>query len=191
MLKDIAKKSRSYRGYDESRKLTREELLEFVDCARYAPSSVNGQPFRYLLAYEKDLVDTIQPLTGWARALPDMKLPHPGKCPTAFVVVLQDTDWGPDLKRYLKDVGIVAQTMLLAAAEVGLGGCMIGNFSAEKVSEALKLPENLVPMLIVAFGKPDEEIVLTEIETGESIKYYRDENDVHYVPKRKLQDIVL
>ena len=190
MILELAKKSRSYRGYDESRRITKDELLHFVNCARFAPSSVNGQPFKYFLAYEKEVVDRIQPLTGWARALPQMKLPHPGHCPTGFIVICQDTEWGPDLKRYLKDVGIVAQTMLLAAAEKDLGGIMIGNFSPEKVSETLSLPENLVPMLIVAFGKPDEKIVVKEIENGESIKYYRDENDVHYVPKRKLEDIV-
>ena len=74
---------------------------------------------------------------------------------------------------------------------MGLGGIMIGNFSPAKVSEAMKLPETIVPMLIVAFGKPDEKIVLTEVSSGESIKYYRDDQDVHYVPKRKLEDIVI
>ena len=68
---------------------------------------------------------------------------------------------------------------------------MIGNFNPAKISKALELPENLVPMLIVAFGKPDEKIVLTEIDEGESTNYYRDKNDVHYVPKRKLEDIVI
>ena len=191
MFKDLVKRSRSYRGYDESRKITRDELLKFVDCARFAPSSVNGQPFRYYLACDAETAAKIQPLTGWARALPQMKLPHPGKCPTAFIVICQETKWDPDLNRYLKDVGIVAQTVLLAATEAGLGGIMIGNFSPERISEALELPEHLVPMLIVALGKPDENIVLTEIDTGESVKYYRDENDTHYVPKRKLKDIVL
>lgn len=191
MIKELAKKSRSYRGYDESRKILREELLEFVDCARFAPSSVNRQPFKYVLAYTREQLDKIQPLTGWARALPHMRLPHPGKCPTAFIVICQDTEWDADLTRYVRDVGIVAQTMLLAAAERDLGGIMIGNFSPKKLSEALELPETIVPMLIVAFGKPDEQIVLTEVEQGESIQYYRDEQDVHYVPKRKLEDIVL
>ena len=191
MIKELVKKSRSYRGYDESRKISREELLELVDCARFAPSSVNRQPFQYLLAYEQEDLDKIQPLTGWARALPQMKLPHPGKCPTAFIVICQNTDWDPDLNRYLRDVGITAQTMLLAAAEMGLGGIMIGNFSPKKLSEATELPENIIPMLIVAFGKPDENIVLTEVDTGESLNYYRDEQDTHYVPKRKLKDIVL
>ena len=191
MIKELVKKSRSYRGYDESRKITREELLELVDCARFAPSSVNRQPFQYLLAYEQADLDRIQPLTGWARGLPQMKLPHAGKRPTAFIVICQNTDWDPDLDRYLRDVGIVAQTMLLAAAEKGLGGIMIGNFSSRKISEVMDLPENIVPMLITAFGKPDEKIVLTEAEPGGSLNYYRDENDTHYVPKRRLEDIVL
>ena len=191
MIKDLVIKSRSYRGYDESRKVSKEELLELVDCARFAPSSVNGQPFRYLLVYEKEKVDRLQALTGWARALPDMKLPHPGKCPTAFIVICQNTEWDDNLNRYLRDVGAVAQTMLLAAAEKDLGGIMIGNFSPERVAQAMDLPETIVPMLIVAIGRPDEKIVLTEIENGQSTKYYRDEQDVHYVPKRKLEDIVI
>ena len=191
MFKDIVKKSRSYRGYDESRRISREELLELVDCARLAPSRVDGQPFQYLLVWKKEDVDRLQPLTGWARALPDMKLPHPGKCPTAFVVICQNTEWDPDLNRYLRDVGAVAQTMLLAATQEGLGGIMIGNFSPAKVAQEMELPETIVPMLIVAFVKPDEKIVITEIENGQSTKYYRDEQDVHYVPKRKLEDIVL
>lgn len=191
MIKELIKKSRSYRGYDESRKISREELLELVDCARFAPSSVNRQPFQYLLACEQADLDKIQPLTGWAKALPDMKLPHPGHCPQAFIVICQNTDWDPDLNRYIRDVGIVAQTMLLAAAEKELGGIMIGNFSPKRIAEAMELPDNIVPMLIVAFGKPDEKIILTEVDAGESLKYYRDENDTHYVPKRKLNDIIL
>lgn len=191
MFKDLVKQNRSYRGYDESRKITREELAEFVDCARFAPSSVNRQPFQYYLACEQAQLDTIQPLTGWARALPEKHLPYPGKRPTAFIVICQNTDWEPDLNRFRTDVGIVAQTMLLAATEAGLGGIMIGNFSPAKLSAALALPDHLVPLLIVAFGKPDEEIVLTEAAPGESLNYYRDENDVHYVPKRRLEDVLL
>ena len=191
MLKDLVTKSRSYRGYNENRKVTKEELLELVECARLCPSSVNAQPFCYYLAWEKEEVAKIQALTNWARALPQMTLPHPGKCPTAFIVILQDTTIGESLARYQKDVGIVAQTMLLAATEMGLGGCMIGNYNAGKVKEALALDEKYAPMLIVAIGEPAEKIVLKEVEPGERMAYYRDENDVHYVPKRKLKDIVI
>ncbi len=191
MLKDLIVKNRSYRGYDESREITREELMEFVDCARLSASSVNRQPFKYYLAYTKESTGKIQPLTGWARALPGKGLPYPGHRPTAFIVICQETEWDADLNRYRVDLGIAAQSMLLRATEKGLGGIMIGNFSPAKIAEALALPSHIVPMLIVAFGKPDETVVLTEAKAGEPLSYYRDENDVHYVPKRKLEDITL
>lgn len=191
MLKDLVLKNRSYRGYDPSRKVTREELAGFVDCARLSPSSVNAQPLKYYLASSEEDAAKLQPLTKWAAALPDITLPHPGKCPPAFIVICQDTAISDASTRFLRDVGIAAQTILLAATEAGLGGCMIGNFDARAVSEALHLKDTLRPMLLVAIGKPDETVVLTEAETGGSVQYYRDENDVHYVPKRRLEDILL
>lgn len=191
MLLDLVKGNRSYRGYDESRYITTEELTSFVELARLTPSSVNAQPLKYYLVNEKEEVATVQKMTKWAKALPELELPHAGECPTAFIVICQDLNLGESLARYQKDIGIVAQTMLLGAVEIGLGGCMIGNFSASEVSKTLKLAENIAPVLIVAFGKPQEDIVLVEIGEGESHKYYRDSEDVHYVPKRKLEDIII
>ena len=191
MLKDLLLKNRSYRGYDERRAISRAELLDMVDHARLTPFSQNFQSFKYYLSWTPERNAVIQPLTGWARGLPQMKLPHEGHCPTGFIVICYDSTIGPGVERFWKDVGTVAQTILLRATEMGLGGCMIGNFSPEKVREALSLPENLRPVLIVALGKPDETVVLTDLAPGGDFNYYRDENDVHYVPKRRLEDIVL
>lgn len=191
MIRDLVRKSRSWRGYDESRKVSREELVELVECARLCPSSVNMQPLKYYLAWKEEQVKKIQPLTKWARALQPMELPHKGHCPTAFIVICQDTALQPSIPRFQKDIGIVAQTMLLAATEMGLGGCMIGNYDAGQVREALELPEHLMSVLIVAIGKPDETIVLTDVKEDGDINYYRDENDVHYVPKRSLEDLII
>ena len=119
-----------------------------------------------------------------------MQLPHPGMCPTGFIVICQDLNLGASIPRYQKDVGIVAQTMLLAAAEKGLGGCMIGSFHAQNIREILNLDKSYVPVLVVAIGEPEEKIVLEDVEPEESTNYYRNEQDVHYVPKRKLKDIV-
>ncbi len=190
-VKELVKANRSYRGYDESRAVTREELLELVDCARLTASTVNLQPLRYYLAYEKETVARIQKLTKWAKGLPELELPHPGKYPPAFIVICQDTRVWDNTARFQRDVGIAAQTMLLAASEMGLGGCMIGSFQAGRISRELELAEYLVPLLVVAIGKPAEQVVLTEIGSAESTAYYRDENDVHYVPKRRLEDIVV
>ena len=191
MLKELVIKNRSYRGFDESYWFTKEQLEGYVNLTRYTASSVNAQPLKYKIVFEKNEVEAVRPLTRWARALPDMVLPHPNMHATAFIIICQDTDISPNLARYQKDIGIVAQTITLAAVEDGLGGCMIGNFTPDEVKETLNLAENLTPMLIIALGKPAEEIVIKEIDNGESTKYYRDENDVHYVPKRKLKDILI
>ncbi len=191
MLKDLVLKNRSYRGFDESRKIEREELIELVEYARLCPSSINKQPFKYKLVYEDSEVEALRKIVKWARGLPDMIIPHDGMHPTAFIVVCLDKNTGETVERYQKDVGIVSQTILLAAVEKELGGCMIGNYSQSAVKEALNLSEDTPPVLVLALGKPMEEVVLTEVKVGESVAYYRDENDVHYVPKRKLSDIIL
>lgn len=188
-VEELVLKNRSYRGYDRSYRFTRDHLAKYVDIARLCPSSVNKQPFKYYLAWDEEKVTLIQRNTKWARALPELTLPHKGKEPTAFIVICQDKQIDKDLNRYQRDLGIVAQSMLLKAAEEDLGGCMIGNFNAEGIKEALSLPENISPLLIVAFGKPDEKIVLTSVK--DSVNYYRDENDVHYVPKRSLESELL
>ena len=190
-FKDLVVLNRSYRGYDESYRFTREKLMEYVDLTRYTASSVNMQPFKYYIAYEKDEVNTIQSMTKWARALPELNLPYEGKRPTGFIIVCQDTNIFSNTNRFMKDVGIVAQTILLKAVEDGLGGCMIGNYSPEEVKTTLKLDDNIVPLLIIALGKPDEKIIITKIPEDGNTNYYRDEEDVHYVPKRELEDILL
>ena len=191
MLKDLVRKNRSYRGFDESVKITRGQLEEIVDCARLTPFSQNFQSFKYYLSCDDETNAKIQPLTAWARWLQPMELPHKGHYPTAFIVICYDTDIGTGAQRFMKDVGIVAQTMLLAAVEMELGGIMIGNFSPEKISQALSLPENMQPVLVIALGKPDEAIVITDLPDGGDIQYYRDENDVHYVPKRSLSELII
>ncbi len=191
MIKDIIRKNRSYRGFNEERKIAKQELLELTDLARLAPSSVNMQPLKYKLVYEENDVNKIRPLLGWARALPNLQIPHKGMQPTGFIVICIDENITTEIVRMQKDIGIAGQTILIGAVEMGLGGCMIGNFVPSQISGALNLPEHIKPHLVIALGEPKEKIVITEIEDGEPTNYYRDENDVHYVPKRKLEDIVL
>ena len=190
MLRDLVEKNRSYRGFDESRKVTREELLQMVDVARLVPSGANLQPLRYRLVFEAEEVKGMNALTRWAKALKDMQLPHPGKYPTAYICVCDDLTVckNPDACR--TDVGIAAQTILLQATEQGLGGCMLGNFDRSDVKALLGLPEHLEVVLLLAIGKPDEEITLCDVQDGQT-NYWRDGKDVHYVPKRTLEDIVI
>lgn len=190
-FKDIVIANRSYRGYDESYRFTEEELKDYIDTTRYTASGANIQPLKYYIAYEKEEVALIQSMTKWARALPEHDLPYEGKRPTGFIIICQDKNIAPNLDGCQKDVGIVAQTILLQAASEGLGGCMIGNFKPDEVAAALHFSEHLAPVLIVALGKPDEKVVITEVKEDGNTNYYRDAEDVHYVPKRALEDIVI
>ena len=188
-LMTLVRKNRSYRNFDESRKIARDELLQMVDCARLTPSAANRQPLKYFLSADAETNAVIQPLTAWAAKLrPGRTLPDPGHLPQAFIVICVDLTLCPNAASAEKDVGIAAQTLLLKATEMGLGGIMIGAFKPE-LSEKLGLSETLRPALVIALGKPDEEIVLEEAKGNAD--YYRDENDVHHVPKRALDEIVL
>ncbi|PWM45608.1 MAG: nitroreductase [Clostridiales bacterium] len=188
---ELVKKNRSYRGFDENVKITREEMLKIVDCARLCPSSVNIQPLKYYISCTEEQNDIIQPLTRWARQLQHLDLPFEGHHPTAFVVICHDKNIAENPERFYKDVGIVAQTMLLCATDMGYGGCMIGNFTPDEISKALSLPQNLVPVLIVALGKPDENIIMIPVSESKDIKYYRDKQNNHYVPKRSIDEVVI
>ena len=128
---ELVRKNRSYRSYDQNRAITREELEELVELARLSPSSLNIKPLKYALVYEADRVAGLQPYVFWAKKLKDVKLPPDGHLPTGFVVICLDTQVSRAAEAFMKDVGIVAQTMLLGAVEKGLGGCMIGNFREE------------------------------------------------------------
>ena len=190
MLKDLVLKDRSYRGYHEERKVTRDELIDMVDMARLTASGGNKQPLKYYISTEQGEVEAILATTKWAAALPELHLPKPGTHPTAFVIILQDSDIQPNMQAAMIDVGIAAQTITLAATEKGLGCLKIGIFNAQELSSLLQLPENLVPKLVIAVGEPAEHIELVTV-CGTATNYYRDEKGTHYVPKRALEDILI
>lgn len=191
MIKDLIKKNRSVRGYDNSRDVTIEELREMVDCARLSASSVNMQPLKYILVNTADGKARVLKQVSFAAKLSTLKLPHRGSEPMAYIVICQDEHISKSETGFLRDVGIAAQSITLAATELGLGACMLGYFSPDKLRQALDLSENLKPLLVISLGKSVEDIRIVDIEEGESTDYYRDEAGIHYVPKRKLDDVII
>ena len=187
MMKELVLKNRSYRSFTEKR-ISRETLLSYVDMARICASSANLQALKFKVVNEKDECEKVFECTKWAGYLPDMEIPPKGHEPAAYVIICIDTDITKNINGFYKDTGIAAQTIMLAAAEEGFGGCMIGSYNEDKVKEAAGLPENVTVSLILALGEPDEEVRLTDFEGD--IKDYR-ENGIHYVPKRKLEEIIL
>lgn len=191
MFLDLVKQARSHRGFRQDRKVTRQELEHLVECARFTPAARNDQVLKYYLAEKPETVAAIQPLTKWAGALAELHLPRKGAEPVAYIVICLDGSLAENPTPYQRDVGIVAQTMLLAAVEMGLNGCMIGSFAAGELREKLGLPEAIKPQLLLALGEGTDRIVMTDVGEDGSITYYRDAEDTHYVPKRTLEQLIL
>ena len=171
--------------------MTRQELEHLVECARFTPAARNDQVLKYYLAEKPETVAAIQPLTKWAGALAELHLPRKGAEPVAYIVICLDGSLAENPAPYQRDVGIVAQTILLAAAEMGLNGCMIGSFAAGELREKLGLPEAIKPQLLLALGEGTDRIVMTDVGEDGSTTYYRDAEDIHYVPKRTLEQLIL
>ena len=191
MFLDLVKQARSHRGFRQDRKVTRQELEHLVECARFTPAARNDQVLKYYLAEKPETVAAIQPLTKWAGALAELHLPRKGAEPVAYIVICLDGSLAENPTPYQRDVGIVAQTMLLAAVEMGLNGCMIGSFAAGELREKLGLPEAIKPQLLLALGEGTDRIVMTDVGEDGSTTYYRDAEDTHYVPKRTLEHLIL
>lgn len=189
MLRDLVLNNRSYRAFAPDVRIPEERVRAWIDLARRCPSARNAQPLKYAIVTDRETCEKILPYTYWARSL-GIQLPPVGHEPVAYVIICHDTSVCSVNNFSLMDVGICAQTLLLAANEEGFGGCMIGSLTADAIREVLSIPAHLTPLLAIGLGKPDETVVLTEAKDGE-IHYYRDENNVHYVPKRPLDDIIL
>ena len=190
MLKDLLKASRSYRSFDESVTISEEMLLDWIDHARYCPSSINLQMIKFRPVFTNEERATLLSQTRWAGKLKDIKLPPKGHAPTAYIVVCFDNNVVEDAEKFQKDVGICAQTIMLAAAEAGFGGCMISSFSPIELKKDLQLPANISPALVLAFGKSNETVEIVDEASDGSVTYYR-ENGIHYVQKRTLEHLIV
>ena len=183
-LDTLLRRNRSYRGYDPSRVVTRDELMKLVESTTLVPSGKNQQVLRYRLVTEEES-GKILSLIRLGGALPELHLPFPGTEPRAFLAICSTIPENPLVDI---DLGIAAQTLLLKAAEMGLGGIMIRAFDPAKLQDALSLP--LKPLLVVAIGKGAENIYLKPVSASESLTYYRVDG-VHFVPKLKPEELVI
>ena len=183
--------ARSVRVFDRSRPAGRENLEYFIDCARVCPTAANLQPLKYAIVDDEATASSLFALTKWAGYLKDVKLPPEGKEPTDFIVMCHDTDVCKITDYSSMDVGICAQTINLAARERGFALCMIGSFDKAETVKLLDLPENLTPVLVLAIGTPAEDPVICSLPKDGSIKYFRNDKDMHFVPKRSIKEVTV
>jgi nitroreductase len=186
-LKDLVRKNRSYRRFLQHHKISKETLYELIDLARLSASGKNQQSLKYFVANEEPLNEQIFKCLAWAGYLKDWDGPVQGEKPSAYIVMLNDTSI---TKNFFCDDGIAAQSILLGASEMDLGGCIIASVNKAKLKLQLKIPDHLEIIQVLALGKPLEQVQIEEMKNGD-FKYWRDEENIHHVPKRALNELVI
>jgi len=186
-LKTLILKNRSYRRFYHDVKIENNQLSDWIDLARNSAAAKNLQPLKYIVTTnEKDGQEIFKNLK-WAGLLPDWDGPIPEERPVAYIIMMMDKNISTNL---YCDHGIAAQSILLGAVEAGFGGCILAAIHKKNVSEYFQIPENLEIIQLIALGKPKEMVMLDEIGDNGETKYWRDEQSIHHVPKRKLEDII-
>ncbi len=187
-MKELITQNRSRRRFYEDVPVERQTLVELVDLARLSPSGANKQPLKYALSCDPALNAQIFPLLGWAGYLKEWPGPVEGERPSAYIVILGDKGLSGT---FGIDPGIVAQSIMLGAVEKGLGGCMIATYNQEEMRRVFNLPETYAVLLVLALGKPKEQVQIDPMGADGDVKYWRDADGVHHVPKRALEDVIV
>jgi len=187
MLKQLIMKNRSYRRFYEDESISMKALKSLVSLARLSPSGANLQSLKYIVSNEKKTNGLIFKHLKWAGYLKDWDGPVEGERPAAYIIILADQSIS---KTCYWDHGIASQSILLGATEKGYGGCQFGAFNSKGIKKELKISDELKPLVVIALGKPKEVVLLEDLDGKKNIKYYRDEKDVHHVPKRSLEEVI-
>jgi len=160
-------------------------LKKFVNAARVAPSAANLQPLEYFIISEKKLCARVFETLGWAGYIKPKWTPDESEQPTSYIVILVRED----LNKYYKwDVGLSAENIMLVAEEENIGSCILLNINRKKLREILGIPDSLYIDSVIALGYKSETAIMEDMV--DSVEYYRDENDVLHVPKRKITGIL-
>ena len=188
MIKDLILQNRSYRRFFQDVAISEETLRELVDLARLSPSAANQQALKYVISGDAEKNARIFPSVVWAAALPDWPGPEEGEKPSAYIIIVEDTEIK---QKFGVDHGIVAQSILLGAVEKGLGGCMIGSIRKDVLRQAIDLAPRYEIALLLALGKPKEKVVIEAMRPDGDVRYWRDSDKTHHVPKRALDEIII
>lgn len=186
-FKDLVLSNRSCRRFDNTHKLDEKTLRDLIELARNCASGANMQPLKYAICCDEQKNEDIFSCLGWAAYLKDWKGPEKKERPSAYIVIMGDHTISD---KFWCDHGIAAQTILLGARSMGLGGCMFAAINIKKLKAHLDLADHLEVKLVVALGKPVETAQIDALSKDKDIKYWRDKDGVHHVPKRSLDDII-
>jgi len=164
-----------------------EIIKKLIDYARIAPAGSNIQAVEYIIIESSTMREKMFPLVTWASSLlKEERTPEKGREPTAYIVVLVNTDIKKSYYDY--DIGAAVENILLGAVSFGIGCCWMANINGAKIRSLLEVPENYEIKHVVSLGYPDETSKMEPYKG--SFKYWKKGNEMH-VPKRELEKVVL
>lgn len=187
MLKDLLIRNRSYRRFHQETRMNESDLKELVEAARISPSARNDQPLKYILVHSKSACETLFPSCAWAGYLIDWDGPAEDERPTAYIILLNDIWISKDART---DAGIACQSILLRAVEKGFGGCILGTLQRENIRRNFGIAPQFKILYVIALGKPSETVLIEKMKDNNT-HYYRDNKNIHHVPKRALSEIII
>ena len=188
MIADLVHNNRSIRRFSQEVSMDLDTLKALVDLARLSPSGRNLQPLKYKLVCTPENCAQVFPLLGWAGYLPDWPGPAEGERPSAYIIILGDRTIS---QSFNTDAGLALQSILLGAVERGLGGCIIGTVQRETLADLFKIPDHLEIIYVLALGTPAETVLVEPMPDSGDVRYWRSQDQVHHVPKRSLDEIIL
>lgn len=131
--------------------VSKEDIDTLMKCAMAAPSAGNGQPWHFIL------IDDILILEKIAKVHPHSSMTLESQF---AVLVCGDTSNEKYQGYWVQDCAAATQNMLLGVQGLGLGAVWCGIYPkeerVEKVKELLNLPENIMPLSLIAIGQPNE-----------------------------------
>ena len=184
-LDTLLLKNRSHRAYDTTYQVSYRQLETIVSVNNKIPCSKNGQTLRFKLLTPEAGGRGFSRFMRLGAYLPELHLPTPGTEPQAFIIICSTVPESPSVDI---DLGIALQSMALKSVEIGLNALIIRAFDRAAVKSELELV--LEPLAVLAIGKGTDKIALKEVSADADLRYYR-EAGVHYVPKIKIEDLLL
>lgn len=189
-LMELLKTRRTYRRFDQTKKIPDEAVDDIVRAQQYASCGNNRQPLHYIVVRDEVLVEEIFKITKWAASLPAKQgQPKDGEHPTMFIAVLEDNA----LKNAVTgvDAGLAISNMTLAAWSHGVGSCIIANVNKDELRKILDIGDEYTVNCVVAFGYPTHKSIIKEADSGEKLSYYINEDGDYVVPRKKIEDMVV
>jgi nitroreductase len=160
-------------------------LQKCVDAGRLAPSAANLQPVQFILVTEKNLCTQFFETLHWAAYIKPEWMPSENERPVAYIVIVVEENASP---WYVRDVSYAAGNIVHVAEAEGIGSCILCKIEKKQIKDLLSIPSEMVVDSVIALGYKAEQPVVEDLI--DSVKYYRDSDEILHVPKRRLDTVL-